>query len=178
MIPKCGLASVAFRKGLEALGWTENRNIRTSILQWSFGPNPNLRDGAGASGTRSHCRKRHADHRRAKNRRLTPSRSYQRRQRSGRTGFVATLSHPGGKITGFTFIDFPLIGKWLVKEIAPWVTRGAVLLGSHEFFGNCPVRCCPGHGAVAWRGVAPRSTCGMSFTAAPGKGACRRTAAA
>src|SRR5262249_41370056 len=28
-------------------------------------------------------------------------------------GFVATLSHPGGNITGFTFIDFPLIGKWL-----------------------------------------------------------------
>src|SRR6516165_209358 len=27
-------------------------------------------------------------------------------------GFVASLARPGGNITGFTFIDFPLIGKW------------------------------------------------------------------
>jgi putative ABC transport system substrate-binding protein len=40
-------------------------------------------------------------------------------------GFVATMSHPGGNITGFTFIDFPLIGKWLqmLKEIAPKLRR-------------------------------------------------------
>jgi putative tryptophan/tyrosine transport system substrate-binding protein len=40
-------------------------------------------------------------------------------------GFVATMSHPGGNLTGFTFIDFPLIGKWLqmLKEIAPNVRR-------------------------------------------------------
>jgi putative tryptophan/tyrosine transport system substrate-binding protein len=40
-------------------------------------------------------------------------------------GFVAAMSRPGGNITGFTFIDFPLIGKWLemLKEIAPDVRR-------------------------------------------------------
>ena len=40
-------------------------------------------------------------------------------------GLVASLSHPGGNITGFTFIDFPLIGKWLelLKEIAPGARR-------------------------------------------------------
>jgi putative ABC transport system substrate-binding protein len=40
-------------------------------------------------------------------------------------GFVATLSRPGSNITGFSFIDFPLIGKWLewLKEIAPGVRR-------------------------------------------------------
>jgi ABC-type uncharacterized transport system substrate-binding protein len=40
-------------------------------------------------------------------------------------GFVASLSRPGGNLTGFTFIDFPLIGKWLemIKEIAPGVRR-------------------------------------------------------
>ncbi len=39
--------------------------------------------------------------------------------------FVASLSRPGGNMTGFTFIDFPLIGKWLeiIKEIAPGVRR-------------------------------------------------------
>jgi putative ABC transport system substrate-binding protein len=35
------------------------------------------------------------------------------------------LARPGGNITGFTFIDFPLIGKWvqILKEIAPGVRR-------------------------------------------------------
>jgi putative tryptophan/tyrosine transport system substrate-binding protein len=28
-------------------------------------------------------------------------------------GFVSSLAHPGGNITGFTLIDFPLVGKWL-----------------------------------------------------------------
>jgi len=38
---------------------------------------------------------------------------------------VATLSRPGGNITGFSFIDFPLIGKWIemLKEIAPGIKR-------------------------------------------------------
>jgi hypothetical protein len=32
---------------------------------------------------------------------------------------------PRGNITGFTFIDFPLIGKWIemLKEIAPGIKR-------------------------------------------------------
>ena len=40
-------------------------------------------------------------------------------------GFVASLARPGGNITGFTFIDFPLIGKWveILKEMAPKVRR-------------------------------------------------------
>jgi putative ABC transport system substrate-binding protein len=40
-------------------------------------------------------------------------------------GFIASLARPGGNITGFTSIDFPLIGKWaeILKEIAPRVRR-------------------------------------------------------
>jgi putative ABC transport system substrate-binding protein len=40
-------------------------------------------------------------------------------------GFVASLARPGGNITGFSFIDFPMLGKWLqtLKEIAPSVKR-------------------------------------------------------
>ncbi len=40
-------------------------------------------------------------------------------------GFVASLARPGENITGFTFVDFPMIGKWLemLKEIAPGVRR-------------------------------------------------------
>ena len=46
-------------------------------------------------------------------------------------GFVASLSRPGGTITGFTPLDeFGQSGKWLqlLKEIAPQVTRAAILL--------------------------------------------------
>jgi len=44
-------------------------------------------------------------------------------------GFVETLAHPGGNITGFSFFEYTLSGKWLelLKEIAPRVTRAAVL---------------------------------------------------
>jgi putative tryptophan/tyrosine transport system substrate-binding protein len=40
-------------------------------------------------------------------------------------GFVASLARPGGNITGFSYVDFPLLGKWLelLKEIAPSVKR-------------------------------------------------------
>lgn len=44
-------------------------------------------------------------------------------------GFVASLSHPGGNITGFTFVDPELIGKWtsLLKEAVPALDRAALL---------------------------------------------------
>ena len=40
-------------------------------------------------------------------------------------GFVASLARPGGNITGFSYVDSPLLGKWLelLKEIAPSVKR-------------------------------------------------------
>jgi putative tryptophan/tyrosine transport system substrate-binding protein len=44
-------------------------------------------------------------------------------------GFVASLAHPGGNATGFTIFEYSMSGKWLelLKEIAPRVTRAAVL---------------------------------------------------
>src|SRR5215468_5361050 len=44
-------------------------------------------------------------------------------------GFVASLSRPGGNATGFTNFEYGMSGKWLelLKEIAPRVTRAAVL---------------------------------------------------
>jgi putative tryptophan/tyrosine transport system substrate-binding protein len=45
-------------------------------------------------------------------------------------GFVASLPRPGGNVTGFTYAEFGQSAKWLelLKEIAPRVTRAAVLL--------------------------------------------------
>jgi putative ABC transport system substrate-binding protein len=44
-------------------------------------------------------------------------------------GFVESLARPGGNITGFAFFDYGVSAKWLelLKEIAPTVTRVAVL---------------------------------------------------
>jgi putative ABC transport system substrate-binding protein len=44
-------------------------------------------------------------------------------------GYVASLARPGSNITGFTFIEYGMSGKWLelLKEIAPRVMRVAIL---------------------------------------------------
>jgi putative ABC transport system substrate-binding protein len=44
-------------------------------------------------------------------------------------GFVDSLARPGGNATGFISFDYGISGKWLelLKEIAPSVTRAAIL---------------------------------------------------
>jgi putative tryptophan/tyrosine transport system substrate-binding protein len=48
-----------------------------------------------------------------------------------RQGFVASLAHPGGNVTGFTNFESAMPGKWLelVRDLAPQMTR--VLLIYH-----------------------------------------------
>ena len=45
-------------------------------------------------------------------------------------GYVASFARPGGNITGFTFYEPAMVGKWLgvLKEIAPAVTRIAYMV--------------------------------------------------
>ena len=45
------------------------------------------------------------------------------------SGFVASFARPGGNVTGFTFMEPTMAGKWLelLKEIAPRVNRVACL---------------------------------------------------
>ena len=44
-------------------------------------------------------------------------------------GYVESLARPGANVTGFTGYEFALSGKWLelLKEVAPRVTRAAIL---------------------------------------------------
>ena len=43
-------------------------------------------------------------------------------------GFVESMAHPGGNITGFSSFEYSMSGKWaeLLKQIAPHVTRALV----------------------------------------------------
>jgi putative ABC transport system substrate-binding protein len=53
-------------------------------------------------------------------------------------GFVESLSRPGGNLTGFTNFEFGISAKWLelLKEIAPGVTRAAVLRDAGSAAGS------------------------------------------
>jgi ABC-type uncharacterized transport system substrate-binding protein len=53
-------------------------------------------------------------------------------------GFVASLAAPGGNTTGFTVYEYAISGKWLelLKEIAPRVTRAAILRDSATIAGG------------------------------------------
>jgi putative tryptophan/tyrosine transport system substrate-binding protein len=118
---------IAFREGLDALGWTENRNIRIEH-RYSGGDLEQIRTYATelvrsapdlivGSGTPITAALKKAT--------VTIPIVFNAVNDPAGQRFVASLSRPGGNITGFTFIDFPLIGKWLemIKEIAPGVRR-------------------------------------------------------
>lgn len=55
-------------------------------------------------------------------------------------GFVQSLVRPGGNITGFTFINPALIGKWLglLGDLRPVITHAALLFNPHTaaFYRN------------------------------------------
>ena len=118
---------VAFRQGLEALGWTENRNIQIEH-RYSGGDLGQIQayakelvrsapDLIAGSGTPIIAALKQATD--------TIPIVFSAVNDPVGQGLVATMSHPGGNITGFTFVDFALIGKLLemLKEIAPDVRR-------------------------------------------------------
>ena len=71
------------------------------------------------------------------------------------SGFVESLSRPGGNATGFMLFEYSLSAKWLelLKEIAPGVTRAAVLRDPAITAGIGQFARHPVRGAVgsAWR---------------------------
>jgi putative tryptophan/tyrosine transport system substrate-binding protein len=53
-------------------------------------------------------------------------------------GFIDSLAHPGGNATGFVLFEYSISGKWLelLKEIAPRVTRAAVIRDAAQTAGT------------------------------------------
>jgi putative ABC transport system substrate-binding protein len=121
----------AFLQGLGQLGWTIGRNVRIDT-RWA---------GANAADIRRHAAELAA---------LAPdviltqgSSTVGPMLQATRTvpivfaaaadpvgaGFVDSLARPGGNATGFMLFEYSMGGKWLelLKQIAPGVTRAAVL---------------------------------------------------
>ena len=121
----------AFHQGLQELGWTLGRNARIDARWGAVDADSSRRYAAELVGFAPDVSLAAA------------SPAVAALQQTTRTipivftsvadpvgaGFVETLAHPGGNITGFSTFEYTLSGKWLelLKEIAPSVTRAAVL---------------------------------------------------
>jgi putative tryptophan/tyrosine transport system substrate-binding protein len=121
----------AFVQGLQELGWTDGRNIRIET-RWTAGDTDRMRRHAAelvslapdvilASGGTVVGALLEAS-------RTTPIVFTLTVDPVG-AGHVASLARPGGNATGFTGYEYGLAAKWLelLKEIAPSVTRAAIL---------------------------------------------------
>jgi len=122
---------VAFAQGLQQLGWTDGRNVRIDT-RWfadneadtrkyaaelvALAPDVILASGGSVVGPLLQAT------------RTVPIVFTLTVDPVG-AGYVASLARPGGNATGFTSYEYSLSGKWLelLKEIAPGVTRAAVL---------------------------------------------------
>jgi putative tryptophan/tyrosine transport system substrate-binding protein len=122
---------IAFVQALQELGWTDGRNARVDI-RWGAGDAERYRGYAAELIAL------------APDVILAPTSGVVAAlQRATRTvpivfvgvidpvgaGFVASLARPGGNTTGFAAFEYGISGKWvaLLKEIAPGVTRAAVI---------------------------------------------------
>jgi putative ABC transport system substrate-binding protein len=121
----------AFRQGLQQLDWTEGRNLQIDY-RWTTGSDDQLRGFAAelvaakpdvilATGSPTVVALRQATH-------AVPIVFVLVADPVG-AGFVDSMAHPGGNATGFTPFEYNIAAKWLelLKEIAPQVTRVAVL---------------------------------------------------
>jgi putative ABC transport system substrate-binding protein len=118
-------------RALQALGWTDGRNLKVDY-RWSNGTPEQIRKYANelvalkpdlifAFGTATMPPLLAAS-------RTVPIVFVQVADPVG-AGFVDSLARPGGNATGILQFEYSLSGKWveLLKEIAPGVTRAAVL---------------------------------------------------
>jgi len=120
-----------FRQALQALGWSEGRNIQF-IYRWSGGDVAHARQFAKelldlrsdvllTNSTPVTVAVRDTT-------RTTPTIFVQVSDPVG-AGVVQSLARPGGNLTGFTNFDLSTAGKWLelLKRLAPNITRVAYL---------------------------------------------------
>ena len=129
--PEGRARAAAFRQGLQAVGWTEGRNLSID-WRWTGG------DLARIRGDVMELAGRAPDVIVANGRVILAE--AQRVIRSipivfvlvndpvGQ-GFISSLGRPGGNVTGFTFFEYAMFGKSLelLKNVAPTVTQVAFM---------------------------------------------------
>jgi putative ABC transport system substrate-binding protein len=129
-MPSAQARHTAFLEGLQQLGWRSGRNVRIEV-RWGGGDEAEIRKYAAelislapdvivAVGSTAEVV--------LKATRTIPIVFVIVPDPVG-SGFIASLSRPGGNATGFMMFEYNLCGKWLelLKEIAPSVTHAAVL---------------------------------------------------
>jgi ABC-type uncharacterized transport system substrate-binding protein len=127
----------AFLQTFERFGWVDGRNVRIDV-RWAAGSPDRMREIAAefvaikpdvivANGT--------------------PGVAAMKRATSSipvvfvlvnepvEQGFIANMARPGGNITGFTMVDFSLIGKLveLLKTIAPKIVRVGLIFNPDAY---------------------------------------------
>ena len=126
-----------FRQGLAELGWTEGRNLQIE-WRWSEGDVTRTRDYAAelvalapdlilANGTPNVAALKQAT-------RTIPI-VFAVVNDPVAQGLVASMAHPGGNITGFSFLEYSMVGKSLemLKQVAPGVIRVAVMFNPETY---------------------------------------------
>jgi putative ABC transport system substrate-binding protein len=120
-----------FVQGLQEAGWVDGRNVRIDV-RWAAGDAGQLRKYAAelvalepdvilATTTPVVAALQQVS-------RTVPIVSVVLIDPVG-SGLIASMSRPGGNVTGFVAFEYALAAKWLqlLKEVAPDVTRAAVL---------------------------------------------------
>jgi putative ABC transport system substrate-binding protein len=129
--PAAKIRIAALIEGLQQLGWTEGRNVEIDI-RWGAADAPRSRRYAAelvalapdvilAGASEATAALRDAT-------RTVPIVFAGVTDPVG-AGYVASLARPGGNATGLAYVEYGMGGKWLelLKEIAPRVTRAAIL---------------------------------------------------
>jgi putative ABC transport system substrate-binding protein len=135
-----GVAEDALNKGnlaallarLDELGWKDGHNLRTDVLWWAGGPEQMQSVVADMLSSSPDVAIAAANLALAV---LKPVAGNVPVVFLGvgdpvGSGFVASLAHPGGNITGFATYDGPMGGRWLdvLKQTAPHLTRILTIL--------------------------------------------------
>jgi putative ABC transport system substrate-binding protein len=129
--PEVQARVAAFRDGLQKLGWIDGQNVRIDY-RWGGGDNARFKAYAAelvdhaprviiANGTPAVAALSEAT-------RTIPIVFAPIMDPVG-LGYVDSFARPGRNITGFTYMDFSLIGKWLdmLKAMAPVTNRAALV---------------------------------------------------
>jgi putative tryptophan/tyrosine transport system substrate-binding protein len=145
----------AFVQGLRQLGWIEGRNLRIDV-RWNAGDAALARIYAAqligltpdvilAASTTNLTVVQQAT--------STIPVVFVQVSDPVEQGFVASITKPGGNLTGFSMYEFSVGGKWvdLLKEIAPNLTRVAVMSNpdtspQSKFFMRSVEAAAPPHG--------------------------------